>query len=142
PINDPSPTLTPSGTNTNKAPLEKPDYVTTMISVENEYVQLTEHVYTHLPVETCLLNSSDRITWILGCTNALDAKGSGAKQKAVEEFLDKNKEDLQEAVILVYGQLAAPERASVNTLIVFGGHARDIVEIIAREKLSSSNTLE
>ncbi|KAA6400884.1 MAG: putative dynein heavy chain [Streblomastix strix] len=55
-INDPSPALTPSGTNTNKVPLEKSDYVTTIISVENEYVQLTEHVYTHLPVETQLLN--------------------------------------------------------------------------------------
>ncbi|KAA6360003.1 MAG: hypothetical protein EZS28_044470, partial [Streblomastix strix] len=44
--------------------------------------------------------------------------------------------------ILVHGQLATPERATVNTLIVFGVHARDIVEIIVREKLSSSNTLE
>ncbi|KAA6391768.1 MAG: hypothetical protein EZS28_012707 [Streblomastix strix] len=56
PINDPSSTLTPSGTYTNKDPLEKSDYVTTMISAENKYVQLTESVYMHLPVETWLLN--------------------------------------------------------------------------------------
>ncbi|KAA6353313.1 MAG: putative Dynein heavy chain 1, axonemal, partial [Streblomastix strix] len=84
----------------------------------------------------------DQITWTLGCTNALDAKGSGANQKAVEEFLDKNKKDLQEAVILVRGQLASLERATVNTLIVVGVHARDIVETLVKEKSSSSDAFE
>ncbi|KAA6357690.1 MAG: putative dynein heavy chain [Streblomastix strix] len=180
PINDPSPTLTPSGTNTYKVPLEKPDYVTTMISVENEYVQLTEPVYTHLPVETWLLKfesemknlvnfvirqaldafthmkrtkrffkcpalailTVDQITWTLGCTNALDAKKTGVNQKDLEEFLDKNKKDLQETVILVNGQLASLERAAVNTLIIVGVHARDIVETLVKEKYSSSDAFE
>ncbi|KAA6368358.1 MAG: hypothetical protein EZS28_036115, partial [Streblomastix strix] len=75
----------------------------------------------------------DQITWTLCCANVFEAKGSGASQKDVEEFLDMNKKDLQEAVILVRGQLATPERATVNTLIVFGGNPAGPSETIKTE---------
>ncbi|KAA6397426.1 MAG: hypothetical protein EZS28_007048 [Streblomastix strix] len=94
PNNDPSPTPTLSGSNVIEIQLGKTDISVTMISIENE----TEWFFK-CPAQAIL--AVDQITQTLGCTNAFDYKGNGANQKALEEFLVKNKKNLQEYVTLV-----------------------------------------
>ncbi|KAK2947123.1 putative Dynein axonemal heavy chain 6 [Blattamonas nauphoetae] len=132
------------------------DFVTAMVSVENEVVPLLKPVPTHSPVEEWLLEfkhemcrtinvailAVDQIVWTQNVEEALTKVESGEDKNPIDVYSGKVKDQLAEAVNLVRGSLAPLERATINTVIVIDVHARDIVNQLLQKGITSKEDFD
>ena len=77
-----------------------------------------------------------QIYWSRGTINALE---SGTPVESMLEWLEQNRSDLKDMTVVVRGELSKLHRKIIAALITIDVHARDIVEELYNEKVSTTN---
>ena len=112
---------------------------TMMLKSVQHTVKLAYEAFTKTPREKWVLEwpgqvviAVSQIFWTLGLEQAI-SKG----KHAVEEFLTKSNEELNEIIKLVRGELPKMARFTLGALVVIDVHARDVVQNLINENITS-----
>jgi len=84
----------------------------------------------------------DQIMWTQGCTEAIMAVESGRDRDALATWLAFNKDQIENMVSLVRGELTRLQRTLLGAMVVIDVHARDVVAAMVRKHVSSLDEFE
>jgi len=84
----------------------------------------------------------DIIMWTAGCTQAILDVEQGRNKDAIKDFLEFSKQQIGKMIDLVRGQRTIAERTMLGALVVLDVHARDVVDKLIRDNVSSISDFE